>query len=136
MADATDTPSAPAAQQQPEAGHPADASGASRRQLLGRAAVAAAAAFPGAFAAELDPHVAWKRQEEALRAAHDDDGDEVWRLHDLIAETPARTLDGIAVQVRLAVECSEDGSMLGDCEQLALRNALGALNRMTQEARA
>jgi hypothetical protein len=100
---------------------------------LAAAGTAAVVAGPAAATADVDPHPAWKRQAEALsaRIAAGEFSDEAcealgddWRaLHDRIAETPARTLAGIAVQVKLAIECDAEGSILGECEVLALENA-------------
>ena len=89
-----------------------------------------------------DPHVAWWAEAERLRErieSSDSDEDalisELNALSDRIAETPARTPEGIAVQVDLAILCDEEGSTLGPCEVLALRNAHAALERLAGGAR-
>ena len=86
----------------------------SRRRILARLAVApAVAAMPAAaIAGEADPHPAWWREAVALRdwldAPEQEGIEDVARtepfaqkcdLHDLIAETPANTATGAAIQL-------------------------------------
>ena len=101
----------------------------------------------------LDPHVAWKRQEESLRRLIDDDGrpdDDTtaealgaarWALHDLIICTPARSCAGVLAQLRLALEYVEIENGRGilraveerNDSELALLSAIGSLERLTVE---
>ena len=96
-----------------------------------------------------DPHVAWARELDALRAyLNGPDHPPVetlaklpeWtrfeELERLIGETPAATPVGAAEQVRLAIRCTNEGSTLGDCERAGLDNALATLERLAGEARA
>ena len=105
------------------------------------------------MATALDPHVAWKRQEESLRRLIDDDGrpdDDTtaaalgaarWALHDRIIHTPARSQAGVLAQLRLALEYVEIENGRGifraveerDDVELALLSAIGSLEHMTAE---
>ena len=84
-----------------------------RRLAMGRiAGVGIALGAHGALGIEApDPHIAWEREALALRAEAAVPGlgqerfDELFEdyneIEDLVAETPAMTLAGIAVQLRL-----------------------------------
>lgn len=119
----------------------------SRRHLLGQFAVGTAAGIgSGAFVADAlaaeDPHVAWKVRADELRARINvgdlDDAtmgplcDELWRLHDLIAETPARTREGVIAQVEVARQYLEGSGRtpVEEVQEQALRNALATLERL------
>lgn len=125
----------------------------SRRAMTARLAAAdlAAGACAGtatALAAETgqDPHPAWEREAAALRAQASAPGlditaaeaalDRLFHLRDLIAATPARTLAGAAAQIRLALDADEGGSAPGECELLALKNALTTLAALDPSAAA
>jgi hypothetical protein len=107
-----------------------------RRTILGAiAAAGAAVAIPAPVDAAADPHSGWAAEIARLRATaneHPDDteGDAAYSrvvaLEDLIAATPA----GIAAQIKLSVECHDDGSTLSECYVSALRQAIGALERL------
>lgn len=105
------------------------------------------------MAAALDPHVAWKQQEESLRRLIDDDGrpdDDTtaealagarWALHDQIINTPARSPAGVLAQLRLALEYIEIENGRGilraleerSDSELALLNAIATLEHMAAE---
>ena len=118
-----------------------------RRALLSNTAAGAALTVPVVAAAATekptatDPHLAWLAEIERIdaRPAEDDaafDADcaAIFRLQDLIAATPARTLAGVRVQVALALNCHQDGSVLGETEGLAIENAVAALERLAPSA--
>ena len=90
-----------------------------RRTLLGAIASAPVIAAPpiGALQSE-DPHVAWWTEERrlwnAMEVAEGDEltnrlNDQRWAIRDLIANTPAVTAAGMAVQVRLMSLWDEEG---------------------------
>ena len=54
----------------------------------------------------------------------------IFALSDKIAATPARTLGGVRAQIAMALDCHQGGSVLGETEELALENALAALDRL------
>ena len=77
--------------------------------------IAAAAAAP----ADIDPHLAWQAEIERLDSLPADDDQEfdrichvIFRVQDLIAETPARTLAGIRVRERDPVARPAGGASL------------------------
>lgn len=122
-----------------------------RRALLAGLAVAAPladAAASAALAEAPDPHPGWAAEVAAELArvdalpedASDEDSEprysRVFELWGLIGATPARTAAGVAVQVRLALDCEAEGSTLGEIEVVALRNALATLDRLAAEGRA
>ena len=112
-----------------------------RRTLLGNppASTALAVSSVAATATEkpTDPHLAWLAEIERIdaRTAEDDatfDADcaAIFRLQDKIAVTPAKTLAGIRVQIAMALDCHQDGSVLGEAEGLALQNAIATLDTL------
>lgn len=86
-----------------------------------------------------DPHPAWAGRMVELEALADNPqtGDatadlligEAGNLLDLICETPARTLAGAREQIRHAITLVE-GYGFDDRELVALKNALGTLDRL------
>ena len=115
----------------------------SRRKALGQLVVtstAALAASPAAIAAGSDPHLAWERRLELLRAATADKeagplDDELYALEERIAETPARSMAGVLVQLRLARRAVLD-QVWDESSEAALLNAFAALERLAGRAQA
>ena len=117
-----------------------------RRDLLGQIATVTAATLlaapaPAIAAAEVkvDPHIAWEREALALRAEAAVPGldqerfDELFEdyneIEDLVAETPAMTLAGIAVQLRLTrLGFAEEASEYA--QETALETALASIERL------
>ena len=115
-----------------------------RRDLLGQIATVTAATLlaapaPAIAAGEVDPHIAWEREALALRAEAAVPGlgqerfDELFEdyneIDDLVAETPAMTLAGIAVQLRLTrLGFAEEASEYA--QETALETALVSLERL------
>lgn len=119
-----------------------------RRDLLARVACASAAgvlAAPAPLAAtEVDPHVAWGAEWRALldycngpgpwEADLEDtpEGQRMYELQDLIAQTPATTLAGVSAQFEVVLEF-EDPHPDEDAGTLvlkALRNMRDTLQRL------
>ncbi len=114
-----------------------------RRDLLARVACASAAGILAApvplAAATVDPHVAWEREalalldringEPEMEQDRFDDLLEEWNaLGELIAETPAMTLAGVAVQLRLVKAGFEKGSAVADyAREMAAETALATI---------
>lgn len=109
-----------------------------RRTLLGALAAAPLATAPAALAAatEINPHVAWGAEWRAVLdycngpGPHDADledtpeGQRMFELQELIAETPATTLPGVAAQLALVLEYRDahpDEEAVGQ-DLVALRN--------------
>ena len=159
MAEASDTPSAPAAQReisQPPTMPPGDRRGdllactdgvsATRRNLLGAMAAAGVVGAAQAAAAAVDPHPAWEREviardahmEAVSGAATDDEFDalnlERWEVVDQICCTPAATLAGITAQLRVVVTGMGKSSIPNETERDGLQNALASLERMVGRA--
>jgi hypothetical protein len=117
----------------------------SRRALLAGAAATPALALPAVamVATTPDPHLAWWAEREALRVElnrpdRDDIGDEdpifdqMVRMEELLAETPARTLAGVRAQIAfLAHECRGSGPAI---VTEGLENALATLERLAGRA--
>ncbi len=115
-----------------------------RRDMLGQIATVTAATLlaapaPAIAAVEVDPHLEWEREALALRAEAAVPGldqerfDELFEdyneIEDLVAETPAVTLAGIAVQLRLTrLGFAEEASEYA--QETALETALAALERL------
>ena len=116
-----------------------------RRDLLGQIATVTAATLLAAPApaiaatTEVDPHLEWEREALALRAEAATPGleqerfDELFEdyneIEDLVAETPAMTLAGIAVQLRLTrLGFAEEASEYA--QETALETALASLERL------
>ncbi len=91
----------------------------------------------------LDPHPEWWRKATAIRSwindpragdREDEETDgpfaESIRMEDLIAETPARTLDGVRAQVALVIHALDEIGSHSDNDILALKNALATLDRL------
>ena len=81
-----------------------------------------------------DPHPAWERRLELLRAATADKeagplDDELYALEERIAETPARSMAGVLVQLRLARRAVLD-QVWDESSEAALLNAFAALERL------
>lgn len=81
-----------------------------------------------------DPHLAWERQLDVLRAVTADKeagplDDELYAIEERIAETPARTMAGVLVQLRLARLAVLDEVWDGSGEA-ALLNAVATLERL------
>lgn len=81
-----------------------------------------------------DPHLAWERRLELLRAATADKeagplDDELYALEERIAETPARSMAGVLVQLRLARRAVLD-QVWDESSEAALLNAFAALERL------
>ena len=81
-----------------------------------------------------DPHLAWERRLELLRAATADTqagplDDELHALEERIAETPARSMAGIMVQLRLARQAVLN-QVWDESSEAALLNAFAALERL------
>ncbi len=85
-----------------------------------------------------DPHPEWLRQAKEIwdridvgsmnENAADALAEEMYALHDRIAQTPAQTQEGVMVQLRIALEYVEaSGEGIMDCEGHALRNAIATL---------
>jgi hypothetical protein len=127
-------------------------SGTTRRTLLASAALVAPASLLPAIAAaageEPDPHLAWHAEWQACLAYMDgpagrlvDGLDELpeWHraleLEDLIGRTPARTLTGVLLQLRVIARWQGELSGLTDREKAGLANAIAALERLAGEAR-
>jgi hypothetical protein len=117
----------------------------SRRHALGQRAGAgtlgAGAVSPSAALSTEDPHPRRAREADEFNASFgdvpedDEDGRDrvfrrIWRRHDLVGGTPASTLEGVRLQVELALRCHEEGSTLGDAEERARRNAIATLERL------
>lgn len=90
-----------------------------------------------------DPHPAWHAQFHQLfrafeASSHHADKrkvglcDEILRLEKLIASTPAATLAGVAVQLRLI----QENDQRADTDMAALSNALATVERLAKEAQA
>ena len=119
----------------------------SRRALLAGAASAPVLALPviAAAAEAPDPHVAWAAEADRLRpimaAADADTADalaaRMCDLHELIVDTPARTVAGVREQARVLCHVLglEDGEHDGTYESAAARNMLATLERLVGEAR-
>lgn len=113
-----------------------------RRNLLGALAAAPVAAAAPAQATT-DPHAAWQREADALRACanghnpadplYDVFLDAAWSLEDRICETPAATLAGITVQLRLIVQAHDEEAFNDSCLE-GLRNAIRSLELMAGRA--
>ena len=106
---------------------------ATSRKALGQLTVASTTA-PAAIAAGSDPHPAWERRLELLRAATADKeagplDDELHALEERIAEMPARSMAGIMVQLRLARQAVLD-EVWDESSEAALLNAFAALERL------
>ena len=120
-----------------------------RRDLLGRVAFASAAGILAApvplVAAEVDPHVAWGAEWRAVldycngpgpgdaNLEDTPEGQRMFELQELIAETPAATLPGVAAQLALVMEF-QDPYPDEDAESqdlVALRNMRDTLWRLT-----
>ena len=115
-----------------------------RRDLLGQIAAVTAATLlaapaPAIAAGEVDPHLEWEREALALRAEAAAPGleqerfDELFEdyneIEDLVAETPAMTLAGIAVQLRLTrLGFAEEASEYA--QETALETALASIERL------
>lgn len=91
-----------------------------RRNLLGAlvATPAVAAALPASASELEDPHVVWWAEErrlyEAMEVAESDAltnhlNDHRWEVRDLIVRTPATTVAGMAVQIRLMAHYDDEG---------------------------
>jgi len=88
-----------------------------------------------------DKHVELRSEIDRLRAEMREASDEA-RYADLcreidrkleeLATLPATSPFGAAEQVRLAIECRDGGSTLGEVEETALYNAYAALRRMAR----
>ena len=81
-----------------------------------------------------DPHLAWERRLELLRAATADKeagplDDELYALEERIAETPAGSMAGVLVQLRLARRAVLD-QVWDESSEAALLNAFAALERL------
>lgn len=117
---------------------------ASRRGLLALAGPAAALAAVPALAAPADPHPAWAAEIEALYGrANGTPGitdeelaghmDRIWELETLVADTPARTLDGVAAQLGMARRVADDSIgawPVGETVCGALGSALATLDAL------
>jgi hypothetical protein len=111
---------------------------ATRRHLLAQPGAVSAAAR--ALAADPDPHVEWaerlqelvqpERADGLAEAAYEALMDEVFALRDRISETPAQGLSGVIAQLWSTIGAIEGGYSLGECELVALRNALATLKRL------
>src|SRR6478609_4165486 len=112
-----------------------------RRLAMGRiACVGVAVGAHAALGGEApDPHIAWEREALALRAEaavpgldqerFDELFEEYNEIEDLVAETPAMTLEGIAVQLRLTrLGFAEEASEYA--QETALETALASLERL------
>jgi hypothetical protein len=124
----------------------------SRRTLLAGAALVAPATLLPAIAAaaeDTDPHPAWWAEWRALTAFLDrpeghgggevDDMPEFRRaigLEHLIGVTPARSLAGALVQLRMLRHWTPGPSLANDGLDAGLTNALATLERLAGEARA
>lgn len=114
------------------ASHPAVALPASAR---------AAGAFPATAPAVSDPHAGWAREVEALVARLDTPGlvadedtpalvDRQYGLECLLADTPARTLDGALEQIALVRRRAAEGCTPDGRDEAALGNALATIGRL------
>jgi hypothetical protein len=129
------------------------ASRPSRRTLLASAALAAPASLLPAIAAvaagkESDPHPAWHAEWAALIEWQDttplggrdlDQSPQCHRaleLEELIGGTPARTLAGVAAQLRIADHWLGGSAYAGEDVDAAIGNALATVERLAGEARA
>ena len=85
-----------------------------------------------------DQHPEWLRQADAIwnqinvssmdEDASDALAEEMYALHNRIAQTPAQTREGVMAQLRVALEYVEaSGCSTIDCERHALRNAIATL---------
>lgn len=115
-----------------------------RRDLLSQIATVTAATLlaaptPAVAATEVDPHIEWEQEALALRAEAATPGldqerfDELFadwnEIEDLVAETPAMTLAGIAVQLRLTrLGFTDEASNYA--QEMALETALAAVERL------
>jgi len=109
-----------------------------RREFLTACGALALAAPPVAvaeFAAE-DPHIAWWREHEALEAEGaglDDEAyapinEEQLELLENIATTPAATIAGVLIQLRVVQIGIEDGKAYFDGDAIA--NAMATLEQL------
>lgn len=116
----------------------------SRRALLGAMTAVPAAGALAAPAVAADPHgewlatidIAWRLMEDTSDMSDAEMGrlwEEVTRCQDLIAETPARSWDGVICQIRVGHHAA-DG--LGDygTAMAALDNAVLAIKTMAGRA--
>lgn len=109
---------------------------------LALAASPSAAASAVASAETVDPHIAWWAEERRLYAAMEaTEGDELDRLNDqrwdirnLIIATPAGTVAGMAVQVRLMSLWDEEGIEVGSDLYDMLAPIADNLDRMARRA--
>ena len=104
-----------------------------RRGLMAGIAAAGVLGSTPALAGT-DPHLAWERRLELLRAATADKeagplDDELYALEERIAETPARSMAGVLVQLRLARRAVLD-QVWDESSEAALLNAFAALERL------
>ncbi len=120
----------------------------SRRTALAQlAAGAAAVAAPTvALATEPDPHLAWFAEWQALvdwcNGPEPGDRDlqefpqyhRTLELEDLIGTTPARTLAGASVQLRLMRYWCTPEAMPNDTLNAALDNAMATVERMAEKS--
>jgi hypothetical protein len=90
-----------------------------------------------------DPHITWAaRLDELFRvecggldeATYEATMDEIFVLRDRIAETPTKALAGVAAQIWLTIDAYENGCAPGECEILALKNAMATLARLQAQA--
>ena len=108
-----------------------------RREFLTACGGLALAAAPAAaeFAAE-DPHLEWWREHEALGAStegYDDEdfaalGQEQIELLESIATTPATTIAGVLIQLRVVQIGLESGKAYFDVDAMA--NAMATLEQL------
>lgn len=115
-----------------------------RRHILAGFAAAGVLGSASALAdSNVDPHLEWEREAKRLKVAVDaaceaDDeplavalNDARWSFLERIAETPAATLAGLAVQLRYVVDYSVVERLTIDEEPLAvISRAASALDRM------
>src|SRR4051794_4365017 len=123
-----------------------------RRALLASAAlVAPASLLPtiAAVAAEqpIDPHPAWLAEWRALIEWQDTthtggrDLEQFWQYHrtleleGMIGGTPARTLAGVAAQLRVADHWLGGSAYAGEDVDATIGNALATVERLAGEAR-
>lgn len=97
-------------------------------------------AAPAMAARDVDPHIEWWRRSRELEVrANADDLDEAasgaiaaegYALEELIAATPARTMDGVMCQLRLVHFYTGIGQPASGCDEIAMANAIATLERL------
>lgn len=113
------------------------------RNLAAAGTVAAGAAAAVAHSVDepamVDPHLGWAEQIAQLRTLYratmtDDESDVIYEaivaLETKISTTLAHTPLGIAEQIKLAIQCEDEGSTLTDEAVEALRQAVVSLQQI------